>query len=871
MPPERVDLAGSTGETGRSKERRPSEVTFAICTVEDSFAHAGAYLVRMPGGPLVVASDAFQFSCLPMGARPIGGYQPKASVLVCQFPALDHAIIIGAAPKSAAQSKFVLPDSMVLRSRAGIFEDPVHYTVFSNPKAAFGNYSAGRPADTLPGDWGSINDLGMAIFLGRIMASLRASDLAKVEAFWGDDLLRLVGYNLEVFTAGAEDRRINDQAEYNEILRMTPFPWEGLGMGTQADATTVVNGTLKPGSEQARSEPKQLDQLMIARSLHFRGYLGDLDREFIAAPPSGLQPETYTAKTTYRGLADILKHINGAVAIRSAKEVILEKYSLLPIPKELIAPEDPLGDNETNYKFSDLVGSGEGYQMPEFIWGDDTDANIRPSQLFDYQAYFFSKYTMGGLAAHKKDWYLPDESDLTQPVAKTVYDKTLAIGHQFLAPLPGFGELVIDQRPGHSARYYRSRSCIHQADDGSIVIEDGYGSQIQMKGGSIFMSCVGDVWQLPGRNAVVWAPHDAIMRAGNCADISASKADVRIKAERNLHMLAGNDQSHVGGVLIECRSQGPSTANDFEETGQLVEGHGITLKAAKSTIHAMGQNIYIGRNQTNAGDVIIDAGKQGTAYLRGQNVYTRATQLIAMLMASDTNPNKQVMAININGTLISTPLEVGGNVNIVPTGTATEANVFIGGALAVLNQIEAGKAIATNSGFAARKGAPQVSPLDRDIVLPDPTTITSVITQEITDISNGIQVEENRTVQDQNQAPGNDNFQTAVGFSCRDTVRDLKLQAANFLLYEARWQQMLRVTGGNTKWDEPVVKAPTQEDTRPHPGNDGWENFQAYGTIENVNFDLSAGRANARASMTEQGSKPQKQALKAGYIVNVQM
>lgn len=856
----------------QSPEGRVHSTAFSICTIEDSFAHTGSYIVRLPAGRLINACDLNQMGCLPLGARPAHSYPAKARVLVCQVPGLPHAIILGAIPRALADPNLVLPESIVLRSMVGLFQDTMHWGVFTNPQSELGNFSAGRPADILPGDWGVINDLGVAVFIGRMMATLKASDQAKVEAFWGDDLLRLVGYNFEHFTSGAESRCLNDEGEYNEIQRLSMFPWEGMGQAQISDATQNSGGQLKPDSQNAKFEPLQVDQLQVQRYLKLGGYLGDLKREWVAGLPSGLKTEQYGNKTIYPGLLDIVRSSNGAYIVRSAKEILLEKYALIPVPKEMIAPEDPTGDNPTNYRAGDLQGGGSGYQMPEYIWGDDNDPGIRSAQSYEQQAYLTGKYTYYAAVAHKLDWYVPEEGDLTDPISSTVYDKNLKIGYQFLAPLPGFGQLVIDARPGHQVRYYKSRSGVHMMDDGSVVIEDGYGSQLVMKGGSIYLSCVGDIWQQPGRSAVTWAPRDVILRAGHSADISASLHDVRIKAERNMHILAGNDKSHVGGILIETRSEGRANANDFRADGEQVQGHGIILKAPKSTLQMFGQNVYLGRNQTDQGDLVVDAGNQGILYLRGQNIYARSTNLFAVLMEADASPTKQMFAITNSGALVSCQTVFGGNVSIAPSGQQQTADLYVGGAIIAHDGIIAGSnGVVTNGAFAAKQGSPFVGKLDDAIPIPDPSTFSSIVNQEVTAAGQAVQAVETIEITNGQTGAGSAHFQKSVGFSCRSTVQDIQLQAATFVLFEARWQQMLRRKGGGaTHWNEPEVLSPTGATTRPHPGQDGWESFSAFGTVDGTNFDYAAGHAADRAAMSPFGPAAQKQTLSGAYLINVQ-
>ena len=122
---------------------------------------------------------------------------------------------------------------------------------------------------------------------------------------------------------------------------------------------------------------------------------------------------------------------------------------------------------------------------------------------------------------------------------------------------------------------------------------------------------------------------------------------------------------------------------------------------------------------------------------------------------------------------------------------------------------------------------------------------------------------------DAQTAPGNAEFQQNVGFSCRDTTKDLKLDDT-FALVEFRWQQILRLGSGGAAWDEPEVKSPSGVITRPHPGQEGWATMAACQTVTDTNVDSTTGGAVARASLSEVGAAPVKTTLKQGYVINVQ-
>jgi hypothetical protein len=780
-------------------------------------------------------------------------------------------IIIGAVPRGVSSAKLVLPNSLTLRSSVGVVE-PRHFSAFAVSNTNIPNHSVGRPSDSLPGDKGWINDLGIALYIGRLIAALKASDMAKVEAFWGDDLLRLTGYNSEWFTASRHAYAYNDEGEYNEVARLSPYPWEGMGVSDPTESPSKeLEGVLKPFGDDAPLEPVESDQLIIPRLVRIRGYLGDVEKEWVVKPPSDLEVERYANASKYVGLLEIAKALNGAYHVRSAKEITLEKWSLIPVPKEMFAPEDAKGDNRTNYKAADLYGAGDAYEWPEFEWGED-GPNIRAAQLFEYHAYLFNAVLPASIVAHTKDWYLPNELDLSEiggESARGIYDGTINFGHQFMADLPSVGVLTIDHRgEGGRTKYYRSRSLIKQLDDGSILIEDGYGSQIRMAGGSIFLTGAGDVWMQPGRSFVAWAPHDAILRAGNAADISAAKSDVRIKAEVNLHMLSGN--GGTGGTLIENKATQAALPADYSELGAGVRGHGVTILAPESSFYAYGNNIHIGRSQTRSGQLTIDAGEQGRLYLRGKDITNYNLSTFSVVRDKPEGGSAEMFVMDQKSAILTVPTRIGGTMVLAPAGGQASADLYLGGSLVAFGAGQFGGLVLTNERFGSRDDSGQVGYIEEDLDMSvvDPGGLANELNKQRDIVSGVVSAIDNATVESSDASPGNDRFKARMGFSFR-TTSDMKLDSS-FLIYESRWQQLMRVAGAEKKWDEPGVTAPNGTVTFPHPGQEGWEEFESFGQINFENFDFANGHSNPRDGLASAGQEPVKGSLKESYLINAQ-
>ena len=828
---------------------------FLVGTIDDYFAYTGMYLVRSGGWVPFTAVDLRQTACVPLGARDVKTYLPKTRVLLYFSQMLDFPIILGAIPKASTDSRLLLPPAIVPRSRAGFVEDPAHYEPFTDTRSSYSDFSAGRAVDSLSGDWGSLNDIGVGFISGRMMAMMKASEGAQIQAFWGDDLLRVVGYNYELFNALGEDRRYNDEGECNGIETETAYAWESLGSSEREyDPTRQEDGKLEFGAEYTPLEPKEDDQMIWPRRVLFKGYLGDLRREIFCAPDFNSDPiNKFSAETTkYRGLAELHHSSDGSIFMRSAKAIVLEKYSVIPVPKELKAPEDPTGDT----KRSSSKFAGEDADVPDYKWGSD-DPSARAAQFYDYIAYALNKYSTDGLVKHEKDWYYPEESEIEKPVDGTIYSKSLdVLQTKFVLELPDYAGLKVDHRKGRdSVRYYKTRSIIAQADDGSILIEDGCGSSIHMSGGNIQITCPGDVFLRPGRSLIAMAPFDAVIRAGNSADISAAKKDVRIKAERNCMVMGGNDSSPYGGVLIESRANSKLSSSDLTEDGERTKLRGIVLKSPRSNVYSYSLNTYIGATQQVTVDV-----PEGIVYTSAREVRTKLTSLNILSAVG----NKQLMSMNPGKSVISTMLDIGGQVRIADAGGGS--NLTVGGSVIIHGGMKIGSGIQNNGAYQSRTW-PYVAEQKRDVDLgTKPQLIAQEIKQDITDVNESIQDTEKEVRTD---ADSPVMLMEKLGFSFRDTELDLKLDSATFVLYEGRWQQLLRngKNGSGKNWTEPEVSSPIGGKGQPYPGYQGWSSWSAYGKVDLENFDLTKGYSKLRDSLKNTGKTPAKATLKSSYKV----
>lgn len=777
---------------------------------------------------------------------------PTTSVFVYRPLWTDMGIIVGVMPPSNLDSSLQLPDFFVPMSNSGFFMDDAFTIAAQQLGTGIRNCSAGRPGDILPGDLAAMNELGVGLMVGRLLATMKASDIARLDFFYLDNLVRLFSANFEHFASGYERSIKDDEGEISEIETLTPYPWEFMGVSSPSAASLAAKDyKWVKGQNDAPVEPVDPAQIGFWRLMRLRGYLGDLERLYVAAPNPQQLPVNKLAGDVEKPPADVglfeqVIGADGSFTLRSARHITLAKTCLIPIPKRRREEHDAAGDSpysETEpYKSSGIFGAGESHSKPEFPWADSSPSS-RGAQLWDFMAYTANWYHVVPLARHQKDWYLPQSKDVQiGSISGEDRDPPSAplINGAFEAPLPTGTSVPIDHRG--SVTVFKSSASINMLDDGSIVLEDGYGSQIKLSGGNIYLTCPGDIWFQPGRSLIQWAPKDIISRAGNAVDISAAKGDIRVKAERNLHALAGN--SGIGGVLLESKADG--TAYNFETTGESVVSSGIMLKSKAAPIWAVGSDVYL---RSKPGSTItLDAGEDGTLMTFSNTVLIAAQQSLTIANGTNARTDTEAEAAHTfsqHNVLLQAPLAVTGR-------------TFVDGALTVNGGMLANGPVAGTS-------SPYVLNIDREVFQDRVNTFEAQIDAYEESMNRTLKRIKTLFFEDKTKI-GNDDFIDSVAFSFRS---DAQYGTSNIKIWEAPWQQLYRRLDAGVLWDEPAVKH-NDEETYPHPGVEAWAESDKFGTLEFSFYNTESRRPEDRPYDVSQAEEPLFKTMKTSYFVTSQ-
>jgi len=823
-----------------------------VGVIDDYTSHAYCYRLRPSeglGGPLL-AVQLSHTAFGAFGAKDVGMYTPGAQVLVLKL-SQSYGFILGAFPFSAYDPRRCLSDQLTYATRTRT--DSAHRKpITTGDGRNLINWIANRPFDMIAGTHGWMTPNGMRITLNDRMAQLGVGEACGLTTFYNDMLLRLAAYNYQHWTAVREHYSMNDQEELLDYTGFAVYPWEQLGLLKRGDPRRE----LEPEAWQLKEpwyahwEPKKDQQCPFHRIREFHGYLGQGSFQTVVAPPAD-PPEVLQLDQPQKtfGVARDFTTLSGDRCIMAARSISLVKRITIANPERLKRAEDGRGDKPENYKHSGEVGDGPPHRVTPLKADGDKPHLSLVAGILDMHAYMANWAGTHPFHYHTKDWDLPQEDAITfrsDPVkTQFKFDYTKLRTSIFLDP-PTPQTLLIDERIG-LVDYYETLSHVTQTPDGSIVIGNGYGAEIRLAGADIILSAPGDVWLRSGRNLIAWAGWDAITRAQNSIDLSATKRDVRIKAEKNMQVLAAE-----GGILVESKAVGATY--DYTQTGEKVISSGIMFRAAKSEVVTTAQNIYLRTgsedNSILGGDITIDA------HRGKRSIVTHALQQEHYVRGSFN-------------------LYYGEEGNIAAAHVFNRTNTILSGSLYAEDYLSCGKDVLVDGqiavaggGIAVASGSPFVGKLEG-------TPLAKLKNQ----LGNFKQLAETTYPQEGTDSyqtlledafyvdrkVGNDTVLRQAGFSFRAEEEYL---VSDFQLYEDRWHQAARSDSWSDFWEERPVRTQNNQDTYPYPGRTAYTE-DCYYEQPLLLFDDATGWSKPRGELYERPRQeaPVKKPLKQYPVI----
>lgn len=622
LPTDSRAFAAARGPTKDPVGLMPNQPMVFVATIVEVNQQLHCYKLRMVGFdemyglPLDYAGTSVGASTKISSLFGVG-----TTVLAMHTSSLGtgYAVVLGSISSHIGSLNYFGSPELVPNSPVGSYRDKISAKSLMAPVT---NFNGGKPIDNYPGDTALLSQFGCGLFISSLQSSIRSSPECSVECHYIDSLLRLAGHNFEQFTAGAELQAFNDLGDYTEVKRLNPYVMESIGGTKQYESMPKADG--KPRSSSPSPEdvvgkykPEQENQIGWWRSTAFDGYLGNVSLRYVTVP--GLEkvriggPDGDIEQDEYGVFRE---HIDstGAYSVVSAKSISLVKDCFIPVPREQYRADDSRGDKKES------IQAARGANAPNLL-DPVVDGVAKPHGSVLYAAASSDLASAKNnrstimFAERPNDWSLVELEDLDLAgfknyIANVGYMRARenVSDSVMFAKMPQVGKLKINAR--EEVSYYASRSMIVMHEDGSIHLQDGYGAAISMRGGSIDITCPGDITLRPGRNMVSIAGDTISNIAGVDVELAANKGDVRLHADRNVSVLGGNDGQ--GGILLESKAQGNVLLQEDDSsfknpTTNANPYRGIWLKGADSCVSILSKGTYIG-NRSDDAKIVVDCG-----------------------------------------------------------------------------------------------------------------------------------------------------------------------------------------------------------------------------------------------------------------------
>lgn len=460
--------------------------------------------------------------------------QVGSSVLVLTFPGSGYGYVVGSVPSlwgddpDPEERMLVDPMGLVISSDRDTLSEPDSFGATAMSMAGACRLTGG---DVFAGEWAEICETGTAAFVGFGRAMLRASELAKFEAFVQDDLARIVGHRLDMWTCRT-DRcarpSVHGPVDYESSFESleTDKPdriWLGGLLGGGESLTHLASH----GRPQHDGEGGGQDAPKVAVSRRRSDSAGNLlDRSVSSA---------------------------GFAKVPFIAEIV-------PVPGKM--PCDP------GYDPAEEDPDEEGKE--DFRWGEGGEMQM---QARDYVAWICGR----------------NETAAAKSLGGSVW-----IGEggapRSGARSPGRGGYLMEDIDvvevsdafGRNRRFGAGSAHVLALPDGSVSICDAWGSSISMSHGNITLSPANDLLLRPARSIVGLAGHDVNLTARREVDIVASEGQLRAFGGTGA-MVHGER----GGVMLSTHSS--DVASEPGDPAGFVPS-GVVVRASEGTFTVRCEN-----------------------------------------------------------------------------------------------------------------------------------------------------------------------------------------------------------------------------------------------------------------------------------------
>jgi len=807
------------------------------------------------GGGTVACCAAAGGSLMPPGPKDLAMPGPNDNVLVFRPANLNFGIIVGTLPAAVSAGSVSCPDWIVQGGGTGLRREPGYVFPLAGMYKGGGaiDWSAQRPPDQTPLERGWITSTGVALTVDDDLLQARVNEMTGVWMTGFDNWLRVAGGQLLVESLAHEEDAGEDEGETRYFRGVAAYPHEALGLYAPATFTSEISDdevqtTADKGKVDLPDGAE--DQRHVYRYQEYGGYLGQGHLRLVMAPTQAAGRSRFRADgPPDAGLFMESIGLDGGYTLLSAKDVHIGKRCQVLAPRAKTVPADKAGDDAERggYMFSGLYGSGDPHRVGDVAVTGQVKALTRAAAVADLVAYAATWKAVHPFHYHAGDYQTPNPSELPTLTRNQESVNYSSAGRFYVAD-PSPLRLRIDHRYGQ-VEYFARESFIRFFDDGTVMLAGGAGETLLFAGGRAQLDAPMGVDVRPGGDFVVLADQ-IVLRAKGSVDVSSTEKDVRLKAEGNMQLLAGNKKK--GGILIESKGEG-TQQQYLNKYGEDVVSNGVVVKAAKSTAALFGKDVYLrtGGADLGEGDILIDAGR-GTRRVQvfGKEFHTYTTKGVTFNYGpiQSTSTVTKVYYFGEKTCVMDAQLLLGGKLIGYGGGGGNPGVIVDGGVYGTKSFATAG-VMADKKGMWLGKVPPGFA-----------STISSAVAEvaaAVEELKTAGEVQHRTTIVEkyyQTDQLGDDALIELLTFGFRDPPgAPTQYKAQGFLWPEARWQQAARLgaAAGGVRWTEkPVVYQGRK--TYPWPGQQKWAGEPTLLQLDELTMaDPAAGRDRDRPGRYE--------------------
>lgn len=533
---------------------------------------AGTYSIQIePKGPnttgLVQGYPLLQVFASTLGFKECPQYPTGARVLCYNIDGLS-CYIFGIIPQSDLGNLGFFARTALGTEDSNSQDKECNTLGYKDQASKIYTANAQRPTDVVEGEYVIGNELGVLIGLFQELAVLKGSELAQVQCFLLDDLVRLISHNFSHWTAMGEVNIWHDGKAIMAEYGATHLSRESMGIPQTSDKGEPMfqSDGEKPEADDSKDYYKIKEDersKAIERLKIFVGRLGDFLHLYLARPDDDAKRDlSGTVKGKFdRGLLDMHISTDGRFSLRSVTSIAIEKTNWIRVPLRVRTPEDPKGDEVDDVEFED---------KKPFEWDNQVKVEENPVgyflQLRDCLAYVQDKYAYLNFEKYKKDFKFSKSS--------SDQEKNLSECKK------------IDPNTEYDFNDYKLRhSGIYLMDNGGMMIKDAWGSAIVMEGGDIYLQAAKDLVAQPLRHFVGKAGHSLSMAAKKHVDLSSTEEGFRLKTKKVQHFFA-KEEGLIFQTDTSKQSEPMPNSEAYDQFG------GILFKAKDAGVYTYGKKIY---------------------------------------------------------------------------------------------------------------------------------------------------------------------------------------------------------------------------------------------------------------------------------------